>query len=95
MNEIQENVVTHAVENVTHAVSQSEVTETAVNAAKSLTLGGIGIGIVASAAIGGLVYGGSKLYKLISRKVKEAKERKNMVNAIDGEVIDGECSEVK
>ena len=57
MNELNENV-THAVENaVTNTVGATDITETAVASAKNLTLGGIGLGIGASALIGGLIYG--------------------------------------
>nr|DAI08234.1 MAG TPA: hypothetical protein [Caudoviricetes sp.] len=97
MNEINENVthVTNAVENaVTHCVAATDITETAVTSAKNLTLGGIGLGIGASALIGGLIYGGIKLYKLIDRKNKERKNKK-VVEIDDCDVIDGECDEVK
>ena len=97
MNEINENVthVTNAVENaVTHCVAATDITETAVTSAKNLTLGGIGLGIGASALIGGLIYGGIKLYKLIDRKNKERKNKKVVEND-DCDVIDGECDEVK
>lgn len=98
MNELNENVthVTNAVENaVTHCVGgATDITETAVSSAKNLTLGGIGIGVAASAAIGGLVYGGIKLYKLINRKIKEHKNRK-VVDINDCDVIDCDGEEVK
>ena len=98
MNELNENVthVTNAVENaVTHCVgSATDITETAVSSAKNLTLGGIGIGVAASAAIGGLIYGGIKLYKLINRKIKEHKNRK-VVDINDCDVIDCDGEEVK
>ena len=96
MNELNENV-THAVENaVTNCVGvgATDITETAVSSAKNLTLGGIGLGIGASALIGGLIYGGIKLYKLIDRKNKERKNKK-VVEIDDCDVIDGECDEVK
>lgn len=93
MNEIHENV-TNAVENaVTHCVGATDVAETAVSSAKNLTIGGIGIGVAASAAIGGIIYGGIKLYKLISKKIKEHKN--NVVEINDGKIIDGECDEIK
>ena len=99
MNELNENVthVTNAVENtVTHCVGvgATDITETAVSSAKNLTLGGIGIGVAASAAIGGLVYGGFKLYKLINRKIKEHKNKK-VVEINDCDVIDCDGEEVK
>lgn len=93
MNELNENAVTHAVENAVTHVSATDVAETAVSSAKNLTLGGIGIGVAASAAIGGLIYGGIKLYKLISKKIKEHKN--NVVEINDGKIIDGECDEIK
>lgn len=94
MNEIHENV-TNAVENaVTHCVGATDITETAVSSAKNLTLGGIGIGVAASAAIGGLIYGGIKLYKLLDRKIKEHKNRK-VVDINDCDVIDCDGEEVK
>ena len=95
MNELNENV-TNAVENaVTHCVGgATDITETAVSSAKNLTLGGIGIGVAASAAIGGLVYGGIKLYKLINRKIKEHKNRK-VVDINDCDVTDCDGEEVK
>ena len=95
MNELNENV-TNAVENaVTHCVGgATDITETAVSSAKNLTLGGIGIGVAASAAIGGLIYGGIKLYKLINRKIKEHKNRK-VVDINDCDVIDCDGEEVK
>lgn len=99
MNEINENVthVTNAVENaVTHCVGvgATDITETAVSSAKNITLGGIGIGVAASAVIGGLVYGGIKLYKLIDRKIKEHKNKKvDEIN--DCDVIDCDGEEVK
>ena len=96
MNELNENV-THAVENAvtnTVGVGATDITETAVSSAKNLTLGGIGLGIGASALIGGLIYGGIKLYKLIDRKNKERKNKK-VVEIDDCDVIDGECDEVK
>lgn len=94
MNELNENV-THAVENaVTNCVGATDVAETAVSSAKNLTLGGIGIGVAASAAIGGLVYGGIKLYKLIGKKIKEHKNRK-VVEINDCDVINCDGEEVK
>ena len=94
MNEENVTHVTNAVENaVTHCVGATDITETAVSSAKNITLGGIGIGVAASAVIGGLVYGGIKLYKLISKKIKEHKN--NVVEINDGKIIDGECDEVK
>lgn len=95
MNELNENV-THAVENaVTNCVGATDITETAVSSAKNLTLGGIGIGLTASAAIGGLIYGGIKLYKLLDRKIKEHKNRKKVVDIKDCDVIDCDGEEVK
>lgn len=94
MNELNENVthVTNAVENaVTHV---TDITETAVSSAKNITLGGIGIGVAASAAIGGLIYGGIKLYKLLDRKIKEHKNKK-VVDINDCDVIDCDGEEVK
>lgn len=94
MNEENVTHVTNAVENaVTNCVGATDITETAVSSAKNLTLGGIGLGVAASAAIGGLIYGGIKLYKLISKKIKEHKN--NVVEINDGKIIDGECNEVK
>lgn len=94
MNEENVTHVTNAVENaVTHCVGATDITETAVSSAKNITLGGIGIGVAASAVIGGLVYGGIKLYKLISKKIKEHKN--NVVEINDGKIVDGECDEVK
>lgn len=92
MNELNENV-TNAVENAVTHIGATDVAETAVSSAKNLTLGGIGIGVAASAAIGGLIYGGIKLYKLISKKIKEHKN--NVVEINDGKIIDGECDEIK
>ena len=95
MNELNENV-TNAVENaVTHCVGATDITETAVSSAKNLTLGGIGIGMTASAAIGGLIYGGIKLYKLLDRKIKEHKNRKKVVDINECDVIDCDGEEVK
>ena len=94
MNELNENV-THAVENaVTNTVGATDITETVVSSAKNLTLGGIGIGVAASAAIGGLIYGGIKLYKLLDRKIKQHKNRK-VVHINDCDVIDCDGEEVK
>ena len=95
MNEENVTHVTNAVENaVTHCVGATDITETAVSSAKNLTLGGIGRGIGASALIGGLIYGGIKLYKLIDRKNKERKNKK-VIDINDCEVIDCEGEEVK
>lgn len=93
MNELNENAVTHAVENAVTNIGATDITETAVSSAKNLTLGGIGLGVAASAALGGLIYGGIKLYKLISKKIKEHKN--NVVEINDSKIIDGECDEVK
>ena len=93
---MNEENVTNAVENaVTHCVGATDITETAVSSAKNLTLGGIGIGVAASAAIGGLIYGGIKLYKLLDRKIKEHKNRKKVVDINDCDVIDCDGEEVK
>lgn len=93
MNEENVTHVTNAVENaVTNCVGATDITETAVASAKNLTLGGIGLGIGASALIGGLIYGGIKLYKLIDRKHKE---RKNVIDINDCDVIDCDGEEVK
>lgn len=96
MNELNENVthVTNAVENAVTHVCATDITETAVSSAKNLTLGGIGIGVAASAAIGGLIYGGIKLYKLLDRKIKEHKNKK-VVDINDCDVIDCDGEEVK
>lgn len=91
MNELNENAVTHTVENAVTHIGATDITET-VSSAKNLTLGGIGLGVAASAAIGGIIYGGIKLYKLVSKKIKE---HKNVVEINDGKIIDGECDEVK
>lgn len=93
---MNEENVTNAVENaVTHCVGATDITETAVSSAKNLTLGGIGIGVAASAAIGGLIYGGIKLYKLLDRKVKEHKNRKKVADINECDVIDCDGEEVK
>lgn len=95
MNEENVTHVTNAVENaVTHCVGATDITETAVSSAKNLTLGGIGLGVAASAALGGLIYGGIKLYKLIDRKIKEHKNKK-VVEINDCDVIDCDGEEVK
>lgn len=95
MNEENVTHVTNAVENaVTHCVGATDITETAVASAKNLTLGGIGLGIGASALIGGLIYGGIKLYKLIDRKNKERKNKK-VIDINDCDVIDCDGEEVK
>lgn len=95
MNEENVTHVTNAVENaVTNCVGATDITETAVASAKSLTLGGIGLGIGASALIGGLIYGGIKLYKLIDRKHKERKNKK-VIDINDCDVIDCDGEEVK
>lgn len=95
MNEENVTHVTNAVENaVTNCVGATDITETAVASAKNLTLGGIGLGIGASALIGGLIYGGIKLYKLIDRKHKERKNEK-VIDINDGDVIDCDGEEVK
>jgi hypothetical protein len=95
MNEENVTHVTNAVENaVTNCVGATDITETAVASAKNLTLGGIGLGIGASALIGGLIYGGIKLYKLIDRKHKERKNKK-VIDINDGDVIDCDGEEVK
>ncbi len=93
MNELNENAVTHTVENAVTHIGATDITET-VSSAKNLTLGGIGIGVAASAVIGGLVYGGIKLYKLIDRKIKEHKNKK-VVEINDCDVIDCDGEEVK
>lgn len=95
MNEENVTHVTNAVENaVTHCVGATDITETAVSSAKNLTLGGIGLGVAASAVVGGLIYGGIKLYKLIDRKIKEHKNKK-VVEINDCDVIDCDGEEVK
>lgn len=95
MNEENVTHVTNAVENaVTNCVGATDITETAVASAKNLTLGGIGLGIGASALIGGLIYGGIKLYKLIDRKHKE-RENEKVIDINDGDVIDCDGEEVK
>lgn len=95
MNEENVTHVTNAVENaVTNCVGATDITETAVASAKNLTLGGIGLGIGASALIGGLIYGGIKLYKLIDRKHKERKNKK-VIDINDCDVIDCDGEEVK
>lgn len=95
MNEENVTHVTNAVENaVTNTVGATDITETAVASAKNLTLGGIGLGIGASALIGGLIYGGIKLYKLIDRKHKERKNKK-VIDINDCDVIDCDGEEVK
>ena len=95
MNEENVTHVTNAVENaVTNCVGATDITETAVASAKNLTLGGIGLGIGASALIGGLIYGGIKLYKLIDRKHKE-KKKKKVIDINDCDVIDCDGEEVK
>lgn len=95
MNEENVTHVTNAVENaVTNCVGATDITETAVASAKNLTLGGIGLGIGASALIGGLIYGGIKLYKLIDRKNKERKHKK-VIEINDCDVIDCDGEEVK
>ena len=95
MNEENVTHVTNAVENaVTNCVGATDITETAVASAKNLTLGGIGLGIGASALSGGLIYGGIKLYKLIDRKHKERKNKK-VIDINDCDVIDCDGEEVK
>lgn len=95
MNEENVTHVTNAVENaVTHCVGATDITETAVSSAKNLTLGGIGLGVAASAVVGGLIYGGIKLCKLIDRKIKEHKNKK-VVEINDCDVIDCDGEEVK
>ena len=95
MNEENVTHVTNAVENaVTNCVGATDITETAVASAKNLTLGGIGLGIGASALIGGIIYGGIKLYKLIDRKHKERKNKK-VIDINDCDVIDCDGEEVK
>lgn len=95
MNEENVTHVTNAVENaVTNCVGATDITETAVASAKNITLGGIGLGIGASALIGGLIYGGIKLYKLIDRKNKERKNKK-VIDINDCDVIDCDGEEVK
>ena len=95
MNEENVTHVTNAVEKaVTNCVGATDITETAVESAKNITLGGIGLGIGASALIGGLIYGGIKLYKLIDRKNKERKNKK-VIDINDCDVIDCDGEEVK
>ena len=95
MNEENVTHVTNAVENaVTNCVGATDITETAVASAKNLTLGGIGLGIGASALIGGLIYGGIKLYKMLDRKIKEHKNKK-VIDINDCDVIDCDGEEVK
>ena len=95
MNEENVTHVTNAVENaVTNCVGATDITETAVASAKNLTLGGIGLGIGASALIGGLIYGGIKLDTLIDRKNKERKNKK-VIDINDCDVIDCDGEEVK